>query len=109
MAFKELEKIVISEKWIEEYRRVHKSRALEVRLKGGLIKPPHPHRNQPFCNICDKDFEEWDVGYRLYVGGLSLVYHVDCIMKTWDSKKVSNIVAQDRGYRRRLEGENKES
>ena len=105
MAFRDLEKIVISDRWIEDYRREHISRAFEVRLKGGLIKPRHPHRNHPYCNICDKDYEEYDVGYRLYVGGHPVVYHSDCIDANWDTKKVKNIVAQDGGFRRRLEGE----
>ena len=104
MAFRDLEKIVISGRWIEDYRREHKSRAFEVRLKGGLIKPRHPHRNHPYCNICDEDYEEWDVGYRIYIGGNPVVYHVDCITQNWNTKKVKNIVAQDRGFRRRLEG-----
>jgi hypothetical protein len=104
MAFRELEKIVVSDRWIDEYRREHISRAFEVRLKGGLIKPRHPHRNYPYCNICDGDYEEWDVGYRLYVGGRPVVYHVDCIEASGDTGKVKNILAQDRGFRRRLEG-----
>ena len=57
------------------------------------------------ANICDKDYEEWDLGYRLYVGGRPVVYHVDCIEANWDTRKVKNIVAQDRGFRRRIEGE----
>ena len=105
MADHRLEKTVISDRWIEEFRREHISRAFEVRLKGGLIKPRHPHRNHPYCNICDKDYEEWDLGYRLYVGGRPVVYHVDCIEANWDTRKVKNIVAQDRGFRRRIEGE----
>ncbi len=105
MAFRELEKIVVSDRWIDEYRREHISRAFEVHLKGGLIKPRHPHRNHPYCNICDGDYEEWDVGYRLYVGGRPVVYHVDCIEASRDTGRVKNILAQDRGYRRRLEGE----
>jgi hypothetical protein len=107
MADHRLEKTVISDRWIEEFRREHISRAFEVRLKGGLIKPRHPHRNYPYCNICDEDYEEWDLGYRLYVGGRPVVYHVDCIEAKWDTRKVKNIVAQDRGYRRRVEGERK--
>lgn len=110
MAFKNLEKTVITDRWIEDYRRDHISRAFEVRLKGGLIKPRHPHRNHPYCNICDEDYEEWDVGYRLYVGGHPVVYHSDCIEASWDTKKVKNIVAQDRGYRRRrMEGREEEN
>ncbi len=105
MAFRELEKIVVSDRWIDEYRREHISRAFEVRLKGGLIKPRHPHRNHPYCNICDGEYEELDVGYRLYVGGRPVVYHVDCIEGSWDTGKVRNTVAQDRGFRRRVEGE----
>ncbi len=105
MADHRLERTVISDQWMEEYRREHISRAFEVRLKGGLIKPRHTHRNNPFCNICDRDYEELDLGYRLYVGGRPVVYHVDCIEASWDTKKVKNILAQDRGFRRRLEGE----
>jgi len=100
-----LEKTVISDRWIEEFRQEHISRAFEVRLKGGLIKPRHPHRNYPYCNICDEDYEEWDLGYRLYVGGRPVVYHVDCIEANWNTRKVKNIVGQDRGFRRRMEGE----
>jgi len=107
MADHRLEKTVISDRWIEEFRREHISRAFEVRLKGGLIKPRHPHRNYPYCNICDEDYEEWDLGYRLYVGGHPVVYHVDCIEANWNTRKVKNIVGQDRGYRRRVEGERK--
>ena len=109
MEFKDLEKIVVSDRWIDEYRREHIARAFEVRLKGGLIKPRHPHRNHPYCNICDRDYEEWDVGYKLYVGGRPVVYHADCIEANWDTKKVKNILAQDRGFRRRLEGEREAS
>lgn len=105
MAFRDLEKIVVSDRWIDEYRREHIARAFEVCLKGGLIRPRHPHRNHPYCNICDGDYEEWDVGYRLYVGGRPVVYHVDCIDANWDTGKVKNILAQDRGFRRRLEDE----
>jgi len=105
MADHRLEKVVVSDSWIGEFRREHISRAFEVRLKGGLIKPRHPHRNHPYCNICDEDYEEWDVGYRLYVGGRPVVYHVDCIEANWNTRKVKNIVAQDRGFRRRIEGE----
>ena len=90
MADHRLEKVVISDRWIEEFRLKHISRAFEVRLKGGLIKPRH---------------EEWDLGYRLYVGGRPVVYHVDCIEANWNTKKVKNILGQDRGFRRRLEGE----
>lgn len=107
MEFRDLEKIVIADLWIEEYRREHIARAFEVRLKGGLIKPRHPHRNHPYCNICDEDYEEWDLGYRLYVGGRPVVYHVDCIEANWDTRKVKNIVDQDRGFRKRMEGERK--
>jgi hypothetical protein len=109
MAFRELEKIVISDKWMVDYRQDHVARAFEVRLKGGLIKPRHPHRNHPYCNICDEEYEEWDVGYRLYVGGHPVVYHANCIQESWDTKKVKNIVAQDMGFRRRVEGERKEA
>ena len=105
MAEIRLEKTVISELWMEEYRKAHISRAFEVRLKGGLIKPRHPHRNNPYCNICDREYDELDLGYRLYVGGRPVVYHVDCIEANIDTKKVKNIVAQDRGFRRRLDGE----
>jgi hypothetical protein len=102
LAFRDLEKMVISDRWMEDYRREHIARAFEVRLKGGLIKPRHPHRNHPYCNICDEDYEEWDVGYRLYVGGHPVVYHADCIEESYDTKKVKNILAQDRGFRRRM-------
>ena len=104
-----LEKVVISENWMEEYKQKHISRAFEVRLKGGLIKPRHPHRNHPYCKICDEDYEEWDLGYRLYVRGRPVVYHVDCIEANWNTRKVKNILAQDRGFRRRLEGEKEAS
>mgnify|MGYP004164738887 CR=1 FL=1 len=80
-----------------------------MRLKGGIIKPRHPHRNHPYCNICDGDYEELDVGYRLYVGGRPVVYHVNCIEANGDTGRVKNILAQDRGYRRRLEGEREAS
>jgi hypothetical protein len=109
MKFKDLEKVVVSESWIEAFRQKHISRAFEVRLKGGLIKPRHPHRNLPYCNICDTDYELWDVGYRIYVGGHPVVYHADCIEANWDTKKVKNILAQDRGFRRRLEGKKEKS
>ncbi len=99
-----LERIVISDRWMEEYRKEHISRAFEVRLKGGLIKPRHPHRNNPYCNICDKEYEELDLSYRLYVGGRPVVYHVDCIEANLDTKKVKNIIAQDRGFRRKVDG-----
>ncbi len=104
MADHRLERTVISDQWMEEFRKEHISRAFEVQLKGGLIKPRHPHRNNPYCNICDRDYEELDLGYRLYVGGRPVVYHVDCIEANLDTKKVRNIVAQDRGFRRRLDG-----
>ena len=107
MADHRLERVVISDSWIGEFRREHISRAFEVRLKGGLIKPRHPHRNMPYCNICDEEYEQLDLGYRLYVGGRPVVYHVDFIESYWDTRKVKNIVAQDRGYRRRVEGERK--
>ena len=87
MADHRLERTVISEHWMGEYRREHISRAFEVRLKGGLIKPRHPHRNNPYCNICDEDYEELDLGYRLYVGGRPVVYHVDCIEANLDTSK----------------------
>jgi hypothetical protein len=102
-----LEKVVISDRWMEEYKEAHISRAFEVRLKGGLIKPRHPHRNHPYCNICDQEYVELDLGYRLYVGGRPVVYHVDCIEAHLDTKKVKNIVAQDRGFRRRVDDERK--
>jgi hypothetical protein len=105
MAFRELEKVVISDRWIEDYRRKHISRAFEVRLKGGLIKPRHPHRNHPYCNICDKDYEVWDVGYKLYVGGHPVIYHSNCIQANWETKKVRNIVGQNKGFRRKMERE----
>ena len=103
MGVQKLEKIVVSDKWIEKFKQDHISRAFEVRLKGGLIKPRHPHRNHPYCNICDVDYEEWDLGYRIFVGGHPVVYHVDCIEANWNTKKVRNILAQDRGYRRKRE------
>jgi hypothetical protein len=109
MAFKDLEKIVISDRWMEDYRQEHIARAFEVRLKGGLVKPRHPHRNHPYCNICNEDYEEYDVGYRLFVGGHPVVYHSNCIQANWDTKKVRNIVAQDIGFRRRVEGDKKEA
>ena len=92
MGVQKLEKIVVSDKWIEKFKQDHISRAFEVRLKGGLIKPRHPHRNHPYCNICDMDYEGWDVGYRIYVGGHAVVYHTECIEANWGTKKVRNIL-----------------
>ncbi len=87
MAFRELEKIVVSDRWIDEYRREHISRAFEVRLKGGLIKPRHPHRNNPYCNICDRDYEELDLGYRLYVGGTRCSTTWTASRRTWAPRR----------------------
>lgn len=102
MASERLERMVVTKDWIERYREEHKSRALEVRLKGGLVKPRHPHWNLPYCNICDRDFEVGDESYLLYVGGHEVGYHIDCVLSNLDSDKVKNIVSQDRGYRERL-------
>ena len=68
-----LEKRVVTREWIDWYREEHKSRAREVRLEGGLVKPRHPHWNLPFCNICDMDFEVEEEFYLLYVGGMPWV------------------------------------
>ena len=38
-----------------------------------------------------------------------MVYHVNCIEANGDTGRVKNILAQDRGYRRRLEGEREAS
>jgi hypothetical protein len=97
-----LERRVVTREWIDRYREEHKSRAQEVQLKGGLVKPRHPHWNLPYCNICDTDFEVDDESYVLYVGGHEVGYHIDCILHNLDTDKVKNIVSQDRGYRERL-------
>jgi hypothetical protein len=102
MASERLERKEVTKDWIERYREKHKSRAQEVRLKGGLVKPRHPHRNLPYCNICDEDFEVGDESYKLYVGGHEVRYHIDCILHNLNTNKVKNIVSQDRGYRERL-------
>ena len=101
MASERLERKAITKEWIDWYREEHKSRAQEVRLKGGLVKPRHPHWNLPYCNICDKDFEVGDESYLLYVGGHEVGYHIDCILSNLDTDKVKNIVSQDRSYRER--------
>ena len=89
----------ITKDWIESYREKHKSRAKEVHLKGGLVKPRHPHMNLPYCNICDKDFKEGDESYRFYVGGHAVNYHIDCVLQNLDTSKIKNIISQDKGYR----------
>ncbi len=43
------------------------------------------------------------------MGGRLVVYHVDCIEANWNTRKVKNILAQDRGFRRRMEGEKEAS
>jgi len=98
---KRLERRAVTKEWIDWYREEHKSRAQELRLKGGLVKPRHPHWNLPYCNICDMDFEVDDESYVLYVGGHEVGYHVDCVLHNLDTSKVRNIVSQDRSYRRR--------
>jgi hypothetical protein len=102
MASERLERKEVTKDWIERYREEHKSRAQEVCLKGGLVKPRHPHWNLPYCNICDRDFEVGDESYLLYVGEHEVRYHIDCILHNLDTDKVKNIVSQDRGYRERL-------
>ncbi len=102
MASERLVRKEVTKDWIERYREEHKSRAQEVHLKGGLVKPRHPHWNLPYCNICDKDFDVGDESYLLYVGGHEVGYHIDCVLSNLDTDKVKNIVSQDRGYRERL-------
>jgi hypothetical protein len=96
-----LERRVVTKEWIDHYREEHKSRAQEVRLKGGLIKPRHPHWNLPFCNLCDRDFEVEEDFYMLYVGGHPVGYHVECVLENLDTSKLRNIMNQDRSYRER--------
>ena len=102
LASERLERKVVTKDWIDRYREEHKSRAQEIHLKGGLVKPRHPHWNLPYCNICDRDFEVGDESYRLYVGGHEVRYHIDCILHNLNTDKVKNIVSQDRGHRERL-------
>jgi hypothetical protein len=101
VASERLERRVVTKEWIDRYREEHKSRAQEVQLKGGLVKPRHPHWNLPYCNICDTDFEVDDESYVLYVGGHEVGYHIDCVLHNLETDKVRNIVSQDRSYRRR--------
>jgi len=101
VASERLERRVVTKEWIDRYREEHKSRAKEVRLKGGLVKPRHPHWNLPYCNICDTDFEVDDESYVLYVGGHEVVYHVDCVLSNLDTDKVRNVISQDRSYRKK--------
>lgn len=103
MSLAELERVTITNEWIDWYRGEHKSRARETHLKGGLIKPRHRHWNNPFCTICDGELEEGDDCFLLYVGGHALAYHADCIVEFQNSKKIRNIMAQDRSYRKKIE------
>jgi hypothetical protein len=100
-SLKDLEKVSISRDWIEWYKEEHKSRAFQTKLKGGLLKPRHPHRNLPYCNICDTDLEQYDECFLLYVGGHLVPYHTDCIANQLSSDKIKNIILQDRGYRKK--------
>lgn len=102
MSLAELERVNITREWIDWYREEHKSRARETYLNGGLIKPRHKHWNNPFCTICDKDIEEGNECFLLYVGGYALAYHSECVTEFQSSKKVQNIIAQDRAYRKRI-------
>ena len=99
LALEGLERRMITREWIDWYREEHKSRAREVRLEGGLVKPRHPHWNLPYCSICDLDFEVAEEFYLLYVGGHAVGYHVDCVHLNIDTAKVRNVISQDRGYR----------
>ena len=90
---------MVTREWIDWYREEHKSRAKEVHLEGGLVKPRHPHWNLPYCSICDRDFEVEEEFYLLYVGGHAVGYHVDCVYLNIDTAKVRNIISQDKGYR----------
>ena len=101
MISERLERRAITKEWIDWYREEHKSRAKELRLKGGLVKPRHPHWNLPYCNICDRDFEVDDESYVLYVGGHEVRYHIDCVLSNLDTDKLRNVISQDRSYRKR--------
>lgn len=102
MSLAELERVNITREWIDWYREEHKSRARETHLSGGLIKPRHRHWNNPYCTICDVDIKEDDECFILYVGGHALAYHSECVAEFQSSKKVQNIIAQDRSYRERI-------
>jgi hypothetical protein len=102
MSLANLERVNITGEWIAWYREEHKSRARETHLSGGLIKPRHKHWNNPYCSICDIDIEEGDECFILYVGGHALAYHSECVMEFQSSKKVQNIIAQDRAHRERI-------
>jgi hypothetical protein len=102
MSLGELERKIITKEWIDQYRQEHKSRARETRLHGGLIKPRHRHWNSPFCTICDEELDEGDDCFLLYVGGRAVAYHAQCIIENQKTKKVCNIISQDRGFRKKI-------
>jgi hypothetical protein len=101
MTLEMLEKRAVTRKWINWYREKHKSRAREVRLKGGLVKLRHPHLNVSYCNICDRDLEEGEEIFLLYVGGHAVGYHVECILENLNTRKVKNVISQDKNYRKK--------
>ncbi|UCH57869.1 MAG: hypothetical protein JSV18_02910 [Candidatus Bathyarchaeota archaeon] len=102
MKLDKLERMIISEDWIDWYRNEHKSRARETHLPGGITIARHRHWNLPFCSFCDEEVEEGDECYILFVGGHAVAYHSDCLVEHKDTRKVKNIVAQDRSFRMKM-------
>ena len=59
MEFRDLEEIVISDRWIDEYRREHISKAFEVRLKGGSSSPGIPTGTIPTATSATGTTRSW--------------------------------------------------
>ena len=91
------ERLLLPPELIEVYREGHKNR---LKWGTGPWSANDPiHKNNPFCNICDVEFEPMDDVYIFQVRA-TLFYHVECFNDTRWRKQLS-IIYQDRAYRKR--------
>ncbi len=91
------EKIPLYPELIQAYRKSHKNRLKWGKRKWSVNDPKH--KNNPFCNICDVDFNPYEIVYIFYVRAL-LIYHVECFYETGWRKQLS-VIYQDRAYRKK--------
>lgn len=90
--------------WRDWYKNVHRGReSTRYDERRRIYMPTHKHGSDPFCGICDKKIRVSEEIYIFFVGGRFrsnvTPYHVKCIDKAVDTKKVKAIVQQDRSFR----------
>lgn len=96
------ERIHITQQHIDEYREAHEGRKKWGRSRHGYsMVGIHPHENNPYCKVCDEEYQVGDEVYKFYVGrGYLIYYHIDCFNSA-NSNRQRSILYQDRAVRSR--------